>query len=203
MDPSPFKRAIATFYESTTNNIDQLVTDLYTLDLDQVRNDEQNKIEVLLNTIKGFGQDTLEKGVLTNRQCARVRKVIEKYLGKPRATYKVTGEIPSSVPPVGVGTTIPYRNNRTIDLDLLSDQALALVMNLISALQSDRLSSGLTMPVLEYFELLAVLSEDDPEVKDHLDLVSQILKKHGWTSGGFTGPPNQDQLVADLRALLG
>jgi hypothetical protein len=90
-----------------------------------------------------------------------------------------------------------------IDLSKLDQNLVSVVINLINNLSADMMSSSITVPILEYFELITVLTEGTPEVRKKLAPIREVLESYGWTDGGFIGPPDLPSILKDLREILG
>lgn len=170
-------------------------------DLSALPEDKSSVAHLLKLTIKGFGYGGSERlltlnGELSSNQWRQLRLPIEKHFkrNKVRHTPKPKSRSVDELVPMG---------KHRVALVLLPDDAVAVVMALIDSVGHDRLSSSLTMPVLNYFAMLQLLSEDHPDLMQRLDPIKKVLESHGWTDGGFQVQPDPQLLREDLVAIVG
>ena len=89
-----------------------------------------------------------------------------------------------------------------VDLSKLDSQIVTIIFNLLNELSHDVVTSGVTVPILEYFNLITALSVDRPELPTLLEPIQKILQSHGWTDGGFYSAPNRVLLLEDLHSVI-
>lgn len=77
-----------------------------------------------------------------------------------------------------------------------------LVTNLFEELSKANLGSELTIPVLNYYEVLDILSTEYIALPKTLKPIDDILVAHGWTKSGFERTPSQSSLVKELESLI-
>lgn len=84
----------------------------------------------------------------------------------------------------------------------LPSEALMLVSNFFEEINKEGLDSNLTVPILNYYALLGVLSTELTTLPTMLQPINKLLIAHGWTNSGFVAAPNRQELVKDLNFLL-
>ena len=89
-----------------------------------------------------------------------------------------------------------------INMFELPSEALMLVTNLFEELSKANLGSGLTVPILNYYGVLDILSTEYTVLSKTLKPIDDILVAHGWTKSGFEGAPNQSSLIKELESLI-
>lgn len=144
----------------------------------------------ILRTIKTFDLDKIpdvnrDKRV-SNNQWRTLRPVAYQYCEDKTKIDKSTVQPPKP----------------RINIFDLPSEAVMLVTNLFEELSKANLVSGLTVPILNYYEILDILSIEYSVLSNTLKPVNDILVAHGWTKSGFEGAPNQASLVKELESLI-
>lgn len=199
MESSKFREILFKFFvigekPKTKESLLKLSTDLSKISKEEIGKDEDNRYKVI-RLIQTFGvNEKTSHEELTVKQWRRLREVISKVLAITVHTHS----------PVYLAAQAFEAKPRKYNVNLpeLDEEVTSVIMNLVNDLSSNVLSSAITVPVLEYFELISVLTEGSPEKQKKLKPIESVLKSHGWTSGGFTSPPDRLLILKDLENLL-
>ena len=218
------KLLIKSFYEATqvkprTLSLPaQLFLDLSSLTKEEIGPDTE-VVQKVLDALKGFGfkKETVIEASnreFTARQWRRLRGLIKKHCREAIKEVDPSAAWFSEVAPVKkldeplpkkfVAPYFPFAGSRhRVDLTASPPDAVAALMSLIDSVGSDQMSSSITVPVMDYFAFIEILSEEDPDLPEQLGPVRKVLEGHGWTDGGFERPPDSKLLSEDLQALIG
>lgn len=163
-------------------------------------------ISKILSTIHSFGIDKISKNdldqPLTNKQWKRLHAIVHNcYANLPVDNLKsprpnINGLL-SNANSSNVKTTIPK-----INMFELPSEALMLISNLFEEINKEGLDSNLTVPILNYYALLGILSTELTTLPKTLEPINKLFISHGWTESGFVAAPNRSELVKDLNFLL-
>lgn len=169
-------------------------------ELRSINGNDEKRYKVI-RLIQTFGVDEASaQDELTLRQWRRLRDVVSN-ITKVRSSYTPKLPLPSESEWKILSLPLATRTYK-LDIQDFSEEIASVILNLVSALSSNVLSSAITVSVLEYFELVSALSEGQVQTRLMLEPIQKILESHGWTQGGFTSAPDRHLILQDLKALF-
>ena len=189
------------------------VKDLFALreQIQSHQNDDRINAEKILLTMCTFGINPKMPAnpmlPVTNKQFARLQSTFDKCYPKvllKRQNYpSSTSSTSSSTSSTSISNstiltetpTLIINTNECVRLSQLTAEAAVLVMTLIEALSTADLASGLTMPIIDYYAMLDIISAEYPALRSQLAVIDKILKAYGWTSSGFESAPNSSEII--------
>lgn len=178
-----------------------------------------NHIDRIKNSIRGYNN---KFDLLTKNQIKSLIFILEGRTGKKKKLHK--NFFSASPSPAGRTANIDIDNfaynighyggidvctdERTIKFtkfhhkfdadDIITEPTLVL----LSKITSNMMSSGITMCLLEYLELLQITLEDELHQKFY-DEIMTMLEKEGWgKNGGFQREPKRDSIAMALNDLI-
>jgi hypothetical protein len=150
-------------------------------------------LKLIEDTIKSFGNDGDK--MLTEKQSRTMLKVLRNENNKHPCDHR------KYIPYV-------YTSPTKVEKFDFDDVIHEVVFNLLSNLNRDISGSGLTLNIVDYFEVMEMLMQDDFNKYNNISTeIRECLQLHGWTPksektlGGFRTEPKRAELVQGIQGI--
>ena len=161
-------------------------------------------IHSIKNTIKGYGTQNYQ--LLTNKQSKNLIHVLEQFEFSDKTVKSAKTEIDNfnnqhdeKFYPSYKSVTQQKVEQNIIKIDP-DDTIYAVILNLLTQLSYDTLSSQINNIVLEYVDIVKDLY--DPKYSAVVNEIEAMLKKNGWTESGFYSEPNKIKIMDELQPIV-
>lgn len=173
-----------------------------------------NHIDRIKNTIKGYNNTNTKSDLLTNNQLKALTFILEgrtgkkkKFNGFPSAQKQTNlgrfNKIDvnnASERTIKSGETQSYNTIIKFDADDMITEAS---LTLLTRINSGIMSSGITVCLLEYLEILQIALEEGEKYQKFYDEIMIMLEKEGWgKNGGFQREPKKISIGFALSDLI-
>lgn len=158
-------------------------------------------IDKIKNAIKGYG-NTDNK--ITNNQRKNLIHIINQFnftksLKSKDESLKFRDWKPQvSLPFTEWKTEADTEADKKIDPD---DVIYSVILSLLTNLSYDNLSSGITVIITDYLDMVNDIINYDPNHEKIVKEIEIILKDNGWTNSGFYSEPDKNKLMQALQSI--